>query len=588
MSLPSVKKALESFATADDNQAIVLKGPWGTGKTYLWKQVVRQKKERFFQDKYAYVSLFGLNSLAELKRSIFDNSVSKHIAETDVSFEGLVNNLETLTESAISFGKKSTNHITSIFRNVGPTVDSLQFFSVSKTLICIDDFERKGSSLSDRDVLGLISLLVETKNCRVLLILNDKTLDQKAEFFSYNEKVFNYEVVYKPTPAESLSLVFNSGSETERKLIANCKALDISNIRLLKKIDWFLSILQPYISVWEIEVTNQALHVLPLAVLAIYGGDGTLADIDIISSLEHHQNHLPDENDGKTPDEKAAQLLVIDKVGFLSGYGFGACDDFDRAIIDLVKKGYADPVELEAMVEALHKKIKYDKEFAYINTAWAAFRGSYDLNHVEVFDSFEKALSLTLHHLSVPELEQMHYVYEALDKVDVYHNHVDEFFKAAVRKGSVNYDETSHKPPQYLYVVDSLNECLKLLSHYKTVEEVFEGWPETGTITNEDVFSLANGSVTEFFNFFKSLKGEDTSNIVKQCLRVGGELGSTYELERAIATILVNSYDAVTLIHNESKLNAQRTVRFIKGYSGKYRAAKQFLLRPQPPELDEV
>ena len=52
-------------------------------------------------------------------------------------------------------------------KSAAPAIEAWSFMSVSDSLICIDDLERKGSSLELKDVLGLISLLKEQKKCKV-------------------------------------------------------------------------------------------------------------------------------------------------------------------------------------------------------------------------------------------------------------------------------------------------------------------------------------------------------------------------------------------------------------------------------------
>jgi Cdc6-like AAA superfamily ATPase len=90
MSVSKVKSALVDFVKGEKDRAIVLKGDWGTGKTYLWKQVVLESRDLFHKRNYSYVSLFGLNSLKDLKKSIYENKVYReraHIASDESSFE---------------------------------------------------------------------------------------------------------------------------------------------------------------------------------------------------------------------------------------------------------------------------------------------------------------------------------------------------------------------------------------------------------------------------------------------------------------------------------------------------------------------
>lgn len=579
MSLSSVRLALESFATATENRAIVLKGPWGTGKTYLWKTVVRQKKEKFHLPKYCYVSLFGINSLAELKREIFENSVAKVAADTPITLEGLANNLDTLKAKATTAGKKLSSQIgelsSSFMRGLGPTIDSVQFALVSNTLICIDDFERKGSSLSDKDVLGLISLLVETRDCRVVMVLNDKTVKPEAEFFSYNEKVFSYEISYNPTPVDSILLVFKSTDDSELKLAENCVALEINNIRLLKKIELFYNMLKPSMQNWDYDVTHQALHVLPLAVLAIYGAD-SLADIEIISNPERFHTILPDVNDSLSETEIAAQNLMLSKLEFLKDYGFLQCDEFHTSIINLVKNGYEDKLHIDEVVNTLHQKLEFERNNAEVSAAWNLFKYSFDANYEEIFVAFEKALSISLKRFSLSRLDSISIVYEVLDKEDVYRKHVDNFFEHVSVVGCLDFDENHDKPPMHPYVASSFDKYKSSKLIKKPLLQVLSQWPDYGAVNPSDIYSLSQSTVEEYKDYFRSLKDHSSSHIINKILKIGGRYGIEDEFVELYAKTLVNSYQALLDLGSESKLNDMRVARF-REFASKFTGAKKFL-----------
>jgi len=574
MSLPSVKQALELFATAADNQAIVLKGPWGTGKTHLWNQVVKEKKEKFFHEHYAYVSLFGLNSLGDLKRSIFDSTVSKSIADTEVTVQGLVSNLDTLKENAKNWAKVGSGHITSIFRNVGPTVDSLQFASVTKTLICIDDFERKGSSLSDRDVLGLISLLVETKKCRVLLILNDKTLKADAEFFSFNEKVFNFELVFNPTPAECASLVFNAGNQADKALAANSEKLGINNIRLLHKISLFQKILKPYTDVWKEAINKQAFHTLPLAVLAIYGSAISKINLDLLTSLDYRRISVFEKSQGD-PD-KLAQAEIDEGITFITEYGFGVCDDFDLAIINLVKNGFADSEHINAIIQALDVKIKFDEDYAVYKQAWAKCGDSFDLNDAEIFETFQNALGVCLVHLSVAKLDYVSQIYEVLGKEDVFRKHVDTYFEHAKANGFIDFDEDFHSGELSPYIAFKINDFNESIQVQKYLSDIFSIRPDMGSFDEDEIMLLSAFSADEYYSFFKSLRGESIPEIIKKILKQGSTQSFGEDMYNVNSRIMVHSFEAIKRIADESPLNAHRVRHFLR-YIGDYDRCKNQL-----------
>ena len=63
-----VKNKLVKIINDKIHNVIVLKGKWGTGKSYLWDTI---KKEKSVSDtKPIYVSLFGSKSIDELKLKI--------------------------------------------------------------------------------------------------------------------------------------------------------------------------------------------------------------------------------------------------------------------------------------------------------------------------------------------------------------------------------------------------------------------------------------------------------------------------------------------------------------------------------------
>ena len=75
MSVQNVRAEIEHFLTDGKPQVLCIRGAWGTGKTYTWDNVLERlaqatdKKLPF--ERYAKVSLFGLNSIVEIKREIF-------------------------------------------------------------------------------------------------------------------------------------------------------------------------------------------------------------------------------------------------------------------------------------------------------------------------------------------------------------------------------------------------------------------------------------------------------------------------------------------------------------------------------------
>lgn len=82
MSIARAKEQIKSFLTEKktekDGKVLVIKGKWGTGKTYLWQRIYESiKTDSLVLSSYSYVSLFGVDSLNELKTQIVASCKTK-------------------------------------------------------------------------------------------------------------------------------------------------------------------------------------------------------------------------------------------------------------------------------------------------------------------------------------------------------------------------------------------------------------------------------------------------------------------------------------------------------------------------------
>ena len=116
-------------------------------------------------------------------------------------------------------------------------INSLSFLSLEKTIICIDDFERKGNSIDAQDILGLMTQLKEQKKCKVVLILNDESLSEGSsiDYVKLREKVIDTELRFAPTAEDCVAIALGSG-KIAGLLGNNIVKLGINNIRIIKKI----------------------------------------------------------------------------------------------------------------------------------------------------------------------------------------------------------------------------------------------------------------------------------------------------------------------------------------------------------------
>ena len=94
MSTALVEKAIAKFVASPQPGVLCIRGKWGVGKTHTWKAglAAAKAKDAVGLNSYAYVSMFEINGLDELKYAIFENSVSKADIGVEPSVETFQNN----------------------------------------------------------------------------------------------------------------------------------------------------------------------------------------------------------------------------------------------------------------------------------------------------------------------------------------------------------------------------------------------------------------------------------------------------------------------------------------------------------------
>ena len=204
--------------------AIAITGSWGIGKTYFWNKF----RENYpLKNKYVYVSLFGLESLSDLKTHIYSNIENNNSTlEIPRWIRGLPSILK---DTRISqFGLNASAKV----------FDSLMFNQVKDAIICFDDFERMSNKLDIKDVMGLANQLKLEKKCQIILILDEAKTEgeNQKKFAEYKEKLIDEEI--KINSAEPL--IRDKAKEIDESLVdlmvKFADELNIHNFRFFQKV----------------------------------------------------------------------------------------------------------------------------------------------------------------------------------------------------------------------------------------------------------------------------------------------------------------------------------------------------------------
>lgn len=153
-------------------RVILMAGPWGCGKTFLWRTDVVPK----LPNPPVTVSLFGVDSLTTLKTIIMNASLTRHAAQLS---EKEMKKTPKLLSKFMTAGLRRIIDAT-LGTNLSITIDPLNFVD-DELVICMDDVERASRSLPLEEILGVATLLSETKRARVLMVMNEEQLRQRDD-----------------------------------------------------------------------------------------------------------------------------------------------------------------------------------------------------------------------------------------------------------------------------------------------------------------------------------------------------------------------------------------------------------------------
>jgi len=551
MSTKLVREEIAKFLARVTPEALCIRGKWGVGKTFAWDKALEaaQADKRVALKSYSYVSLFGVNSLDELKFAIFENvtSLDGGVKKADLS---------TLEAHVAKLGNwrrftRIAQSLPVIKNLVGSDATGLvAFMSIKDQIVCIDDLERKGKNLEVSDVLGLISYLREQRNCKVILVLNDEQLceDAKKSFDKHLEKVVDASLVYEPTALEAAKIGFPEQDELNKGLAERCTSLGITNIRVMKRIIRFAKDLQPLLQEYEKDVVSVARVAL---VLFCWANDQPeeAPSIDFLKSKSIDQFGLA-QNKEVPPKEAAWNAL-------LESYGYTWTDEFDLEILHSVRRGFFDPEEIKKHASALNAKVQATKADGSFEQAWRLYHDSFANNKDEVLDalyaSFMKNyLYITPTNLNgtvtiFKELGRPKQAAEILTHYMANRNENREFYNLSEDHfGSITDPDVRAAFEAKYAQTEEKRDIRAMLINLK------DGWRD------DDLSTLASIPVSEFKKIFQQTSGQELRRILSGVFQFDRIVNATPQM----LEIAKRARLALREIGGESDINRRRVKRF--------------------------
>ncbi len=402
-----LEMSLKAFFDSEAKVAVI-KGNWGVGKTYFWDNYIstRIESRNLSQLAYSYISLFGSSSLEDVRKRVFHNAkaissdekVSKAFEEEFKESSSLFNMIPWFKEG-MSKAKSKAPFFNWLSKNAqslpvvskfSGVISSLEYSLVKNYIVCFDDMERKGKGLAVKEVMGLVDELAQRKDCKVVLIFNESSLDSdedKKQFESYREKVVDIEVNHNPTSKQNLACIFSNDFIQYSTLETVVNNLDIKNIRVIKKIKWALEYFDEYVNGRDDQIIEELIvhTVLLCCFYYIRDNDLTYGALKEQLSSNSWMSYLVDKKNEVSEGEKKYRTLAS-SMNLSSSV-------FDEHITFFLENGYVDDEALKATVAELEEKVRVGSVSSRIRKAWDIYSESFSDNINDFKNSLKEIIN---------------------------------------------------------------------------------------------------------------------------------------------------------------------------------------------------
>ncbi|UPR26644.1 hypothetical protein ITG08_05910 [Vibrio cyclitrophicus] len=380
MPIELVKEQIHKFLSTDKPEVLAIKGGWGVGKTYSWELFAKEFKVDCDLNQYSYVSLFGVNSINDIKKAVFLNTIETHNIGQPLN---LKSRSKSWTEALQSIKVKGVS--------VGDMLGAVSQLATDKTIICFDDLERHSKGITIKDFMGLVSYYKEQKGCKVVLLLNEEVGDETfSDYQKYKEKVVDKQLHFEPTAEESFDIMYKSDDELKDYVRQYCVSLNLKNKRIIKKIEQHIqdSLGQLTDAGFDIRIQQQIARSVVLLSFSYYSSGIENKGVPSFNYMTSTKN-LRDED----YDEELQQEAIDNKWGdFQKKYNFVFLDELDLALATGIKQGFFDAEKLSTLCSSKQAEIDIRKRSEKLEKAWDVYHGSFDLNEAEVIAAMEAGL----------------------------------------------------------------------------------------------------------------------------------------------------------------------------------------------------
>lgn len=566
-----LENSFDAFFRGEAKVAVI-KGNWGVGKTHFWNNYIdkRISDKDLSQIAYSYISLFGKTSLSEVKKSLFhsakpvssDKKIESEFNDQFAKSSDLLDRVPWIKEGVakthsktpwLSWWTKNAQNIPVIgkFSNV---ISNLEYSLVNNYVICFDDLERKGNSLTVKEIMGLIDELAIRKNCKIILIFNESSLDKdtdKKEFDSYREKVVDIELNHNPTCIENMAHAFPSNFP-QRDIVADViNELDIKNIRVLKKINWMFDDFSAFFNSTPDSLRNEFLIHAVLLCWGFYIRNNDLS-FDMIKYQLKENSWMSFVSD-KEKEKSAGEVKYSEIASNLQL----SSSKFDEHIIHYLEHGYVNSGALEDTVSNLIETVEVEQVSVRLRKAWDIYSDSFEDNLSDFITAIKVVLDQDIARLGLSDFSSAINIIEDFgeDVAKYIHSYAElhrESLKSVNPRDSWDMDRV--KNDDLKAAITKIHEETKCLN----IDDVAEKLAFSNGWNPEDIDFLSSLEADDFYVWMKGNPDKLTKK-VRSGLFTFRNLGSSNPADKEMyEKITSNVIEALRKISGENTLNQKR------------------------------
>ena len=277
--------------------AVLVKGDWGCGKTFLVKKILNETYGKKYKDNVIWISVYGLSSIQQLRQKLIEKI-----------YPFLSNKITKFALSTVKAGLKAS---TTIDFNKDGYEDLFIDFTIpnfesdengkkikTKKILILDDIER--CSIPITEIFGFFAEEIIEKNLKAIFISNDEKIKDTQEQDDYNsikEKIIGMEFNVEPDITDAvksfikeLRLEHNEELLTE-KSVNVLSTLKFKNLRSIRQA--FVHISQIYEIIGKTDIDKDYISNVIEFFLVLYiqkaKGDINSTE-DFLDAIEAYKN----------------------------------------------------------------------------------------------------------------------------------------------------------------------------------------------------------------------------------------------------------------------------------------------------------